>query len=73
MTPKDIIGKKTAVSCERASWDENGEKFEEYAPGDFERLFAGDFIEIEYPEGIEAYQYYTFPTPDNGCDAQQTV
>ncbi|MBF0565756.1 MAG: pentapeptide repeat-containing protein [Nitrospirae bacterium] len=49
------------VICEKASWDMGGETFVEYKPGEFERLYGGTVIEIEYPGGIEEYQYHSWP------------
>lgn len=49
------------IKCERATKDQMNNKFEEYDPGEFERLFSSQVIEIEFPDGIEPYQYLSAP------------
>jgi uncharacterized protein YjbI with pentapeptide repeats len=51
-----------SVTCEYVYWDENAEQKSEYAPGEFERLFAEQIkIRLFYKDGISPLEVATLP------------
>src|SRR5262249_55223884 len=50
------------IICEAVYWDEEGKKLTQYAPGEFERLYADAFkIKISYEGGIDLIEIATLP------------
>lgn len=48
--------------CKRAFWDGEQRELIEYRPGEFEELYNGFVLIIDYPQGINEHVYHSFPT-----------
>ncbi|MDZ7840831.1 MAG: pentapeptide repeat-containing protein [Gammaproteobacteria bacterium] len=53
--------KLDGVQCHSVNWSERGDQYTEYGEGQFEKLYGGVLIEIEYPGGIAIHEYMSVP------------